>query len=257
MLRTGWWGGWLLLLLVACMPTAPSTPAPTRILIPAAATLTPTPTQPAPTPPPLAAPDDLGGGATPTAVLTIPAGAQPLLDAVVDDLARRLDIETGAVQLLAFETATWAAIDLGCGDDPMGASDRRVGGYRIVLLVEGVPYEYHTDETSRIRLCPTGSIAAANDLLLTDPIAAELVGLAGRQLAALLDISARRVELVEIVPYTWADTSLGCPLPEQTYSERQIDGYRILMRAGTDEYIFHADFDSVVLCDPANEQLPE
>lgn len=269
--KRGRWMGWLNrgrlktvpallcllgLLLAACEAAPLATIAPTQTLILAPDTATPPPTPPPPTPPPLSAPGEVGATPSPTP-LSIPAAAQPLVEDVVADLAARLNVETGALQLMLFETASWTTIDLGCGDDPMGSSELRTRGYRIVLSYAGAPYEYHTDETSRIRLCPAGSAAAASDLLLTDPIAAELVSLAQRQLATLLDISARRVELVAITPYAWAETSLGCPLPEQTYSARHIDGYRIVVRAGGSDYIFHSDFDRVVLCDPANEVLPE
>jgi hypothetical protein len=36
-----------------------------------------------------------------------------------------------------------------------------------------------------------------------------------------------------------------------------VDGYRIALSAGDNEYIFHTDFDRALPCDAANEQLPE
>ena len=90
----------------------------------------------------------------------------------------------------------------------------------------------------------------------SDLVAAELVGLAQRRVAETLNIPVRRVEVVEVQLYTWLETSLGCPLPDTTYPAQEVDGYRIVLSANDEQYIFHTDFDRVVACDPANEKLP-
>ncbi len=89
-----------------------------------------------------------------------------------------------------------------------------------------------------------------------DPIAAELVGIAQRVVAQDLDLSTRRVRLVEIAPYVWTDSSLGCPAPGQSYTPIESRGYRILVSAGEEDYLFHTDFDRLLPCDPDNERLP-
>jgi hypothetical protein len=93
-------------------------------------------------------------------------------------------------------------------------------------------------------------------LIEVDPIAAELVSIAQRLVAQDLDLPTRRVRLVELQPYVWSDSSLGCPLPGQRYVAIVINGYRIVVSAGDENYIFHTDFDRVIPCDSDNEQLP-
>jgi hypothetical protein len=90
-----------------------------------------------------------------------------------------------------------------------------------------------------------------------DPVAADLVRLAQRRLGDDLDMPTRRIRVIEVRPVRWLESSLGCPLPDQTYTTLEIDGYRIVLAAGDTEYIFHTDFDRVMPCDPENEQLPE
>ncbi|HEX2907470.1 MAG TPA: hypothetical protein VHO69_11450 [Phototrophicaceae bacterium] len=90
-----------------------------------------------------------------------------------------------------------------------------------------------------------------------DPVAAELVRLAQRRLGETLDLPTLRLRVIEVMPVHWLDSSLGCPLPNQTYTTVAIDGYRIVLAAGEQEYIFHSDFDRVLPCDPTNEQLPD
>lgn len=88
-------------------------------------------------------------------------------------------------------------------------------------------------------------------------MAGELVRLAMRRLGEELDLPTRRMRLVEVRPVQWTDSSLGCPQTGQTYTPMQTDGYRIVVAAGDGEYIFHSDFDRVLPCDLADEQLPE
>jgi hypothetical protein len=104
---------------------------------------------------------------------------------------------------------------------------------------------------------PTEAITTQDETLQTDPVAAELVALAQRRVAQDLGLPTRRIRLVEVSAYAWNDTSLGCPLPGEVYTPLIVDGYRIVLTAGEQEYIFHTDFDRVIACDAANEQLPE
>jgi hypothetical protein len=89
-----------------------------------------------------------------------------------------------------------------------------------------------------------------------DPIAAELVALAQRRVAQELNLPVRRVSLLSVKPYIWPDTSLGCPLPDETYTTSEVDGYRIVLTVDNKEYIFHTDFDRAIPCEAQNEQLP-
>jgi hypothetical protein len=93
-------------------------------------------------------------------------------------------------------------------------------------------------------------------LIEVDPIAAELVTIAQRLVAQDLDLPTRRVRFVEAEPYAWTDSSLGCPVPGQSYTSVDTNGYRIVVSVGDEQYIFHTDFDRVLPCDRENEQLP-
>jgi hypothetical protein len=95
------------------------------------------------------------------------------------------------------------------------------------------------------------------DELAIDPVASELAMLAQRRIAQNLNLPVRRVRIVEVTPYVWTDTSLGCPAPGETYTALDVDGYRIVLSAGDQEYVFHTDFDRALPCDVKNEQLPE
>ncbi len=116
---------------------------------------------------------------------------------------------------------------------------------------------------SDLAMTPVGTLESIDqspsldEQLANDPVAAELAALAQRRVAQELNLPTRRVQIVEVVAYAWTDTSLGCPIPGENYSPGEVDGYRIVLSAGEQQYIFHTDFDRVIPCDSANEQLPE
>jgi hypothetical protein len=162
------------------------------------------------------------------------------------------------------EDSKWSSLTLGCdlsvtvpisvlADDP----DREVEGFRFVLLLGYTLYEYHTEGSERFLRCLETEQVSGELLIAIDPVAADMFGLVQRRVADELDLSTRRVQLVDIQAVTWADTSLGCPQENQDYSALEIDGYRIVVMAGETGYIFHSDPISIYPCQMEQEVLPE
>lgn len=95
------------------------------------------------------------------------------------------------------------------------------------------------------------------DVRFEDPIAGEIYRLARAKLAEKLGISPDEIGLATWASVTWPDSSLGCPKEDQDYQPVQIPGYRLVLEAAGESYHYHADFQSVVYCDAADEVLPE
>lgn len=110
----------------------------------------------------------------------------------------------------------------------------------------------------QLTLAPMRTVIAVEDQSLAevDPVAFELIGVAQRALGQQLNLPTRRIVLEDIQPVTWPDSSLGCPQPDIQYQQAQVNGYRIVLTAGQNTYIYHTDFDRVFLCDVDNEILP-
>lgn len=102
----------------------------------------------------------------------------------------------------------------------------------------------------------SGEVLTGAALMARDPVAAELVGIAERSVAADLDLPVRRVRLVDVRSAVWTDSTLNCPLPESNPVPLETDGYRIVLQVSEQQYVFHTDFDRVVPCNTAFEQLP-
>jgi hypothetical protein len=110
-------------------------------------------------------------------------------------------------------------------------------------------------DLNRTRAAPTPG--SAGSLLDIDPVAAELTALAQRQLADQLNLPVRRIRVVDVQAVVWPDTSLGCPQPDQLYSQMLVNGYRIVLEAAGERTIFHTDFDRAFICAADDEALPE
>jgi hypothetical protein len=249
------------LLVAACSAAAAPTPLPTLTLIPPTASATTVPATVTQTPAGLPGPEDLVTPSPDSGPVLIPAAAQPLMQRALADLAEQLDIGEDEIQVLRFEAALWTSLDLGCDESEATiAAPLEIEGFRIVLAVEQRLYEYHSDDRSSLRLCAeAGSFAGTtqNLLLDTDPVAADMVALAQQRVAAELDLSTRRVLVVDVTAYTWPDSSLGCPQPGASYPSVAIEGYRIALSAGDAEYIFHTNATQMIACDSDLEVLPE
>lgn len=75
---------------------------------------------------------------------------------------------------------------------------------------------------------PTGDVPAA----MLEQVIADAASGAGVDLAAVEVISAEAV--------TWSDGALGCPLPDQMYTQALVPGYRVVLDVDGEEMSFHA-----------------
>lgn len=76
---------------------------------------------------------------------------------------------------------------------------------------------------------------------MTDPEA-----LAVADLAAYTGIDPADIVVVAHEQVTWRNGSLGCAKPGDSYVQMLIEGYRIVLRAGSEEHSYHG----------ANGQVP-
>lgn len=58
-------------------------------------------------------------------------------------------------------------------------------------------------------------------------------------LAAELGIDQSEIEVVSHESVTWRDGSMGCPEAGGMYTQALVDGYRIVLAAGGEEYHYH------------------
>jgi hypothetical protein len=256
--------------LFAC--SAPSTPlaVPTLTLVPNTETPTPTPITPSPVPNVSATPLPLTATPSPFPIVTIlEITVTPDVDLtrrILRDLANSLNTDIERIQIVTIEAAVWFDDQLGCDEQTMLDTQAaiatfrpgvRVDGFRYVLLVGNTAHEYHSEGVRRFEPCLSSENIRDELLIAVDPIALDMLSLVQRIVAEELDLSTRRVQMVTIAPYVWSDTSLGCPQANQTYTQADIPGYRIVVAAGATEYAYHSDSTTVVRCLAGSETLPD
>ena len=88
-----------------------------------------------------------------------------------------------------------------------------------------------------------------------DPILAA----AREDLAAKLDVSTESIGVKESAAVVWSDGSLGCPRPDQVYTQALQPGYRIVLEHGGRQYDYRAtERGYLFLCELATlPQRPE
>jgi hypothetical protein len=246
----------LAVVFVSCSSDEDITAIPTQTLIPPTVTFTPEILPPTDTPEPIVAPSDLVRANT---ILSNDAEIRKFLLLVVSDLESSTDIAPNILEVAHFAEARWRTPTFDCPEPPRVPGTGEISGYEIILIGDGIVYIYHTDTGVNVRLCQQMPVddVDADILILIDPIAAEMAALAQRLLATRFDLPTRRIQLKDITPMVWDDSSLGCPVEDQTYQEVQIDGYRVVVSVAGEDYIFHSDFERLVPCEPDAEILPE
>ena len=88
-----------------------------------------------------------------------------------------------------------------------------------------------------------------------DPI----LSAAREDLATKLDVSAESIGVKESAEVVWNDGSLGCPRPDQVYTQALQPGYRIVLEHGGRQYDYRAtERGYLFLCElPTLPQRPD
>ncbi len=84
----------------------------------------------------------------------LPGGAETLVELAIVDLAQRLGVEISAIMLVSNKEVVWPDATLGCPKPGMDFTPINIPGHILTLQAEGKRYVYHTDELTRVILCP-------------------------------------------------------------------------------------------------------
>jgi hypothetical protein len=71
----------------------------------------------------------------------------------VEDLASRLGVDAGEIEVLSVEETVWRSSALGCEQPGQMYLQVITPGYTIMLGGGGATYEYHTDMQGNFVLC--------------------------------------------------------------------------------------------------------
>lgn len=250
--------------LAACKPNKPAEIFPTDVL-PTRTLVPPTLTPIVFTDPVTATPTDLPGPGEllPAAITATPEVLTPgdIQVRTLQHLIAERNIAPDAIRLITLDEFTWMDATWGCASpdiDPhtLPHADGETPGYRVVFSAGTRVFVYHADTQGNFFMCNDREWLALEGIpVILDPIAADMLQLS-------LDDAARRFgpdvswTLTSMITLTWPDASLGCPQPNADYDDRATLGYRIILRSGDEQIIYHTSSQHVVLCAPDEEILP-
>ncbi len=193
-----------------------------------------------------------------------------LLEDMRADLAERSEAAREEMVVIRDQAVTWSDGSLGCPQPGVFYTQALVPGYWVVLKVGEVEYDYRASESGFFVLCAGGLAPVASPLApiveevivstiptIPTPLSAGLQGLiaqAKEDLALRLSIPIEEIDLVEFSPIVWPDGALGCPEPGVAYTQIQVEGLLIRLRAGKFIYPYHSGGGTTpFLCDQAIE----
>jgi hypothetical protein len=121
---------------------------------------------------------------------------------------------------------------------------RFVGG--LILLLLTACSQMSTQNPSALTRLPSETVEETpvmNEVPVPtplDPSLEKIVVQVKNDLAQRLAIDAGQIELVEAASVTWPDGSMGCPQPGMEYTQVQVDGLLIRLRAKDRIYEYHS-----------------
>lgn len=186
----------------------------------------------------------------PADIGTSAAGADPApyVQAATDALAQALGISPSSITMIGIPLPVpWNDSSLGCPEPGRTYAPVVTPGYLITLDAGGNSYEIHTDLSGSVVVCSNPSVSLGT-ITAPDPIAAEFIDKARKDLASRLGISLDNIVLVRSEAVEWPDASLGCPEPGQEYAQVITPGYRIVLAVEETYYEYHTDFDKFQFC---------
>src|SRR5690606_17272985 len=131
-------------------PDVSASAAPPESATPGEAAPTPEPPEPSRTTPPS------GGDTMGTTTPRPDDPAAGLVDDAVADLASRLQVPAGTIEVLRVEQVTWKDGSLGCPEPGKAYTQALVDGYKVILRHDGRVFFYHAGGEGPIFLCPSG-----------------------------------------------------------------------------------------------------
>ncbi|MFO7167617.1 MAG: hypothetical protein DIU80_006270 [Chloroflexota bacterium] len=256
----------LLAALTACGQQPAATPAgsptePPAATTPAAPTAAPVPTD-APETPADAYPVPPAGQAypqpsTPTPDLGSSEGVMAELQRQARErLAQHLGVDPESLTLQQSESQEWPDTSLGCPAPDVTYAQVIIPGYRLTFSDGSETYLVHTSLSASpgepLVFCDDGSpvnLGLPEPTPVIDESSRPAVDRAKADLAQFLNISPDEIEVIQVQPVDWNDTSLGCAQPDTTYLQVITPGYQVVLRAAGNTYTYHTDSGAnVVRC---------
>ena len=82
-----------------------------------------------------------------------------IVQTAIADLRTRIDAPDGDITVVSVEEIEWRDGSIGCPQPGMSYTQALVNGTKIVLRLDGFPYDYHQGGSRPVFYCPPGNVS--------------------------------------------------------------------------------------------------
>lgn len=163
-------------------------------------------------------------------------------------LAQHLKLPVEDVAIAGIEARSWSDSSMGCGQPGTMALTVITEGYAVSATAQGRRYAVHVSGENAV-VCGTTGLVRRDRL---PAVRAEgidvLMERAREDLAQRLGADPAQIRLDGVKGEQWPDSSLGCPLQDETIEAGPIDGLVLALRYRGRLYTYHTDRKSLRPC---------
>lgn len=150
-------------------------------------------------------------------------------------LALQTGLDPQDIQFIRYEPASWDDLCLDYPDSQEICPTDTVSGYKIFFMVNNLLYEVHSDQYgTNLRLSP--------EIVFSNPPIESVIKL----LSSQLNIPPEQIRFLNSEQVIWSDTCLEMPSQNDCQAQ-DIPGFRILVEAGQQEFIYHTNLDGSLI----------
>jgi hypothetical protein len=163
-------------------------------------------------------------------------------------LAQHLDLSVDEVTVAGVEARTWSDSSMGCGQPGSMALTVITEGYAVSATVQGRAYDVHVSGENALVCGNAGLVRRDRSPAVRATGIDVLMERARQDLAQRLRADPAQIRLDGVKGQQWPDSSLGCPLQDETIEAGPVDGLVLALRYRGRLYFYHTDRVSLRPC---------
>ena len=167
--------------------------------------------------------------------------------------SRDLAISFDRLHVLSYTSETWTDGCLGLGGPAELCLQVMVDGWRLEVTDGDQSWIYHTDETGdTIRLAENTPDGSSDEILPS--VRDRLL----REIARQRNMPVNEVSILSYESQIWTDSCLGLGGPAESCLRIMVEGWRLEVRAGDQNWVYHADAtgDTLRLAEDTFAEMP-
>lgn len=167
----------------------------------------------------------------------------PIEKTVIDYLQNELGVSADKIKIVSIEAVDWPDSCLGIENPDVMCMQVITPGYKVISDVNNEKYEIHTDKAGKTMI------------IVNKEQTPEIVILVKAHLQSNYGIEPNNVQTISYEAVEWRDSCLGVNEPGKMCMQVITPGYKVILKAEGEIYIFHTNKDgsAIILAPPIDE----